>query len=226
MGIASAIIGSAIIGGVSSSRAAKKQARAMQQGTDASIAEQRRQYDQTRKDYAPYRAAGYNALADLQQGPTGFETSPGYEWVRNEGLRDLGNQFAVRGSGGNAMRALNEYNQNLASQEYGNWYNRWYNRTAGLANLGMGGTAGTAAAGSAAAGNISNSLLGNARAQSQAIGQRYSGINNAIQSGLGNFLYAKNAGMFGGGSPGVTYTPSGSPGLDYINVNYPYKPGG
>jgi hypothetical protein len=56
--VATAIIGSTIISGVASSKAAKAQGK----GVDASIAEQRRQFDLNRADLAPFVEGGVNAL--------------------------------------------------------------------------------------------------------------------------------------------------------------------
>lgn len=104
-----------------------------------SIAEQRRQYDTTRADLAPYRETGYNALGRLNSAATGdmssFQVSPDYNFVRSEGNRDIGNSFAAKGgaASGNALRALSQYNANLASGEFGNWWNR----QAGLAGVGQ-----------------------------------------------------------------------------------------
>lgn len=74
MGIETAIIGSAILGAGASAysaskanKAAKTAADATQQAADASTAEAARQYDQTRQDYAPWRAVGQGALTALAQ---------------------------------------------------------------------------------------------------------------------------------------------------------------
>lgn len=197
MGIGAAIIGSAVIGGVTSSRSARKQARVQRQGQDAAIAEQRAAREQARQDLSPYRALGDNALSQMQD-PDAFETSPGYQWRRDEGIRGIENLFSGKSGGGNALRALNDWNQNNASNEFANWYNRRANE----ASMGLSAAGQTAHIGQSSANNVSNAMIGGAAQQAQAIGQRYSGINNAIQSGIGNMLYASNAGMLGGGGGG------------------------
>ena len=60
-----AIIGSSLFGSEASSDAADTAAQASGQASDASIAEQRRQYDQSRADYAPYLAAGTESVNRL-----------------------------------------------------------------------------------------------------------------------------------------------------------------
>jgi hypothetical protein len=188
--VATAIIGGAVIGGIASTRAAGEIA----EGTDASIAESRRQFDQNREDLAPFREGGVAALGrldQLNQGDfSGFFTSPGFEFRREEGLRGIENRFSASGGSlsGNALRRLTEFNSGLASQEFGNFFNR------NLAQAGLGQTATTAgvAAGTNISGNISNALTagGNARASGVA------GINEAVQGGISNLFTAKQAGFF------------------------------
>lgn len=67
-----AVIGSAVVGAGAtayaadkSNKAAKNAANATQAAADASTAEAARQYDQTRADYAPWRAVGQGALSQL-----------------------------------------------------------------------------------------------------------------------------------------------------------------
>ena len=70
--------------------------------------------------------------------PTGpdqsvFQQSPGYQFIRDEGQRDLGNSFAARGGAfsGNALRGLSQFNQGLASQDYYSFVNQ-LNNMAGI----------------------------------------------------------------------------------------------
>ena len=188
--VATAIVGSAIIGGVASSRAASKQA----EGTGAAISEQRRQFDLNRADLAPFRESGVNALGRLNrlaEGDTsGFFTSPGFEFRREEGLRGLENRFSASGGAlsGNALRRLTEFNSGLASQEFGNFFER----NARLAGLGGAATNQGIASGTAISGNISNALIGQGNARASGV----LGINEALQGGLSNFFTAKAGGLF------------------------------
>ena len=70
MADAGSAIGGAVsvIGGVSSSKASKSAAKSQEAAAEAGIQEQSRQYDLSRADLAPYRAAGtesLNKLSDL-----------------------------------------------------------------------------------------------------------------------------------------------------------------
>jgi len=56
-----------------------------------------------------------------------FWASPDYQFRRDEGTRGIEQQFSAGGQGfysGDTMRALNENNSNLASGEFGNYFNR------------------------------------------------------------------------------------------------------
>lgn len=57
---------------------------------------------------------------------SGFTASPGYQFRRDEGTRDIGNSFGAAGGAfsGNALKALAEFNSGLASQEFGNYVNQ------------------------------------------------------------------------------------------------------
>jgi hypothetical protein len=180
-------IGSAAISKKSSDKASRSQ----KKWRFAAIDEQKRQYDQTREDYAPWREGGADALGRLNRASTGdmsdFRVSPGYQFRLGEGQRAMDNRFSNRSGGGNAMRALVEYNQNFASNEFGNWWNR----QAGLSGVGQAATQGTAIAGMNSANQIGSQYgqLGN---NLGSINMWHgANMNNALQSGLSNMLYAK-----------------------------------
>lgn len=187
-------VGSAVI----QSKAAGKAADAQKAGYDASTAEQQRQYDLTRGDYAPYREAGYGALKTIGRLNAGdyssFTASPDYNFVRTEGQRGLEQSAAARGGAfsGNALRALSDYNQGLASEQYGNYYNR----LAGQAGIGQAGVAGTASAGQNAANNISANYIGSADARASGIIGSANAWSNALGQ-IGNYAVGGRRGYFG-----------------------------
>jgi hypothetical protein len=88
--------------------------------------------------FAPYTAAGANATnlqADLSgaNGPDAqarayaqYQASPGVEWATQQGLRGVNNSAAANrmGNSGPALKALSNYSQNMAQQDFGNWYSR------------------------------------------------------------------------------------------------------
>ena len=191
--------GSALISGWMSSNAADDAGDKQKKWRQRAIDEERRQYDLTREDYRPMRELGYGAVDRMGRASTGdmsdFNVSPGYNWRMEEGTRNLGNKYSGKSGGGNAMRALAEWSQNFASNEFGNWWNR----QAGMAGLGQSATTGTAAAGAGTASRIGSHLAG--------IGDNYGSIglwdaanqNNAMQSGLSNYLYM---------NPGAGFNPA------------------
>ena len=76
--VAAAIIGSTVVGAVSSKRAGDKQSQAISESTDQQVAESRRQYNQTREDFAPWREMGINAMEMLENPLANFQASQYY----------------------------------------------------------------------------------------------------------------------------------------------------
>lgn len=230
--VAAAVVGGAVVGGVASTIGAGEQAGAARDAANASADAaryqadiQRQIYEQTRADQAPWRSAGASALEQLRglTGPNGallrpfsmadFEADPGYAFRQSEGMRALEHSAAARGGAlsGGALRGIQRFGQGLASEEYGNAFNRYqtsqgnmFNRLASLAGVGQTANAATGQAGSnyanamtgisqANATNQGNAILaaGNARASG------YQGVGNAIGNSLSYLPY-----MLGGGSGG------------------------
>jgi hypothetical protein len=177
-----------VAGGVIAANGARSAANTQSRAADAATAEQRRQYDLTRQDQQPWIQAGTGALDRLTTASTGdnsnFFASPDYEFRRTEGERGIENSAAARGGAfsGNALRALSDYNSNLASGEYGNWWNR----QAGLAGIGQSAVNQVGAAGQASANNIGQLQMASGDARASGI----LGQSNAINGGINNALNA------------------------------------
>jgi hypothetical protein len=166
--------------------AKKKQKKWRQRGLD--ILED--QYAQTREDWAPWRIAGEDALGQMEDPLAHFKVSPGYQFRRDEGTRNIENVFSAKQGGGNAMRALTEFNQNTASNEFTNWWNRQAQR----AGLGTTGVAGTSVA-SANYGNQAANQYGQLADNLGSIGMwGATEFNNALNSGVSNYLYGAGMG--------------------------------
>lgn len=58
--------------------------------------------------------------------PNNFQTDPSYQFRKQQGMADIESSAAASGGllSGAALKSLNEYNSNLASQEYGNAWSR------------------------------------------------------------------------------------------------------
>lgn len=238
MGVAAAIAGAAVVGGAATAYAGSKAAKANKAGakaaadasdraTEATIAEQRRQYDQTRADYAPYRETGYKALDTLaglygvggtKIDPTAaLEATPGYQFQMEQGLKAIDRSNSARGAlnSGGADKARMRYASGLAASNY----DAFANRLAALAGVGQSATGSTAAAGSAAANAITSAYgtnaatAGNAAiAAGNASASSYANMGSAINGTVNNLasLYLYNQG--GGFTPPVTANPGGAGG--------------
>ena len=137
-----------------------------------------------------------------------FQTDPGYQFRIGEGQKQIESSAAARGGllSGAAAKALTKYNQDFASNEYGNVYNRFrtnqgdqFNRLASLAGIGQTATNQTQQAGQNYAANAGNALQygGTARASG------YAGQANALNAGLGGV-----AGAFANYNSPYTTAPS------------------
>jgi len=229
-----AAVAGAVISGAMSKSAAKTQARAVDRGTE----EQRRQYEQTREDQAPWRNAGMASLSQLTGGlqaggefnrpfsMADYQADPGYQFRLSEGQKGVETAAGARGSrySGATLKALSRFNSDQASQEYGSAYNRYnndissrFNRLASVAGLGQTATNQVTAAGTNAANNISQGIAdaGTARASG------YVGVGNAVNQGIGQLSnYYQQRPMLSGlaGNNGSYYTPTQG-GFTDLNTN-------
>lgn len=190
IGTAAAIVGGSLIGAAGSAIASKKAAKATTKAANTAADEQRRQYDQTRQDQMPWLESGRNALGRLDAASTGdmsgFFASPDYNFRRTDGMRDIQQTAAARGSlgSGNALKALAEFNSNLAAGEFGNWWNR----QAGIAGAGQTTGAQLGAQGANAASNIGNSMMAAGDARASGILGVGNSLAGNINSGLNNLM--------------------------------------
>jgi hypothetical protein len=140
---------------------------------------------------------------DLSQ----FMASPDYNFRRTEGQRGIEGTFAARGMGqsGNALRALTEFNSNLAAGEFGNYFNR----LSTLAGQGSAATNQTAAYGADAASQAGRNALiaGNARASGiQGQSDAWGDTANGLASLYGYYKNPRSGGR-GGMGTGVSNYP-------------------
>jgi hypothetical protein len=139
-------------------------------GGAASLAEQARQFDLTRKDQQPFLDAGYDALRlqneALKGDFSGFENSPDYLYARDQGIRALDRSAAARGGfmGGGADADRMTFASGLATQNFGNYWDRLAQR----AGQGQGSAQNLGALGSQYATNVGNTHqdIANTRASS------------------------------------------------------------
>ena len=220
-------IGSALVGANSAKKAANAQASA----ADRAAQLQQEQYEQTRTDQAPWRAAGEQALNKLipmsdytKFGMDQFQQDPGYAFRLSEGQKALDRSAAARGGliSGSALKAATRFGQDMGSQEYQNAFNRYQTERASalqplqsLAGLGQSATNQVGAAGQNYATNAGNAY----GAAGQAAASGYMGQANAVGQGLSQYLgYQSNNNLLNAlQNRGSTY---GSPSNAAIEQQY------
>ena len=216
-----ALIGGAILGGAylssnAASSAADTAAGASTQASNASIAEQRRQFDINQANQQPFLTAGTSAVKRLGTGveaggefgsytPFNFQydqnTDPSYGFRFSEGMRALEHGNTVNKQSGGAMKAAIGYGQNMGSQEYQNAFNRYltgfnandaqrtslYNRLAGVAGTGQTSANQVGTAGANMASNVGNTLMSNAGNVGNAA-MASAGLQSSAYGGAANML--------------------------------------
>jgi len=221
-----AIGGSALLGASASRSAAKTQASA----ADRAAQLQQQQYEQTREDLAPYRAAGVSALGKLEgmadYTPFSMDTfsrDPGYGFRLAEGQKALDRQAAARGGliSGGALKAAQRYGQDMGSQEYTNAFNRYqiernaklgpYQSLAGVGQttanqLGQFGAANAANVGNLMTGGAAAQAAGRVGAANAATGGLSTYLNYTSSNNLLNALRNRGGGGFPSGT-GMTNSP-------------------
>lgn len=140
------------------------------------LAQQQAQQERVWSSVDPYMKAGVDASNQLSNPAESFTTSPGYNFRMDQGVEAVAGSKAVNGllRSGGAMKALNDYGQGMASNEFGNWWQQQQGRVnTGISASGIG--AGVANANSAAIGtaatNQANAGFAGANAWSQMAGQ-------------------------------------------------------
>lgn len=228
--------GSQIVGGLMGSRASKQAAQEQAQASMMSSLLQAQQADAARQQqekyfgvaqggYAPYQQFGQQSMNALARGmgltggpgagalmeqPTmaQLQMDPSYAFREQQGMKAVQQQMAAGGLGGSgsALKAAQRFGQGLASEEYGNAYNRFMQNRANVIGMLQGGTqTGFGAAqgvGNLATGtgtNIANTMLGAGQALGQGLEQagqaRASGymggataLSQALQSPAQNYM--------------------------------------
>lgn len=199
------VAGATLASAYMSSEAAQNGADTMADASRASSAAQLEMYNQTRADQAPWRAAGSQALGQIQNDPSfqhsfnmsDFQKDPGYDFRMQQGQQAIERSAAARGglNSGATMKALDRYSQGAASDEYQNAYNRYssdqtnrFNRLSSIAGLGQTANANTGAAGTATAAAIGQNNMGAANAQAAAGMATSNAYGNALNTGANTWM--------------------------------------
>lgn len=192
----SGFIAGSVIQGYGATRAAKTQAQAADRATEA----QERMFGRQVELQEPFRQVGVNALPELVEAsrytPFDYETyqnDPGVGFRFREGLKALDRSAAARGGllGGNQLRGVTQFGQELASQEYGNAFNRYQAERAARLNplqslTGMGQS--SAATMAQQAGQYGQAMAQNAATMGNIRASQYANTANALTGGLSNYM--------------------------------------
>jgi hypothetical protein len=187
-------LGGAYMESNATNNAAQTQANAANQASQLQYDE----FSQQQANQQPWLQAGQGALSQMQNpyyqqqfNMSDFQADPGYQFDLSQGQQAINRSAAASGglASGNTLKALNNYSQNQASNEYQNAYNRFtnnqsqsFNRLASLAGLGQTATGQIGSAGQNMANQVGQNTMGAANAQGAA------GIAgaNAWSNGLSN----------------------------------------
>lgn len=213
--VAAAVVGAATVAGsIYSSRQAGKAAKTQAASADRASQIQQENFEQTRKDLMPYKQAGDTSLSQLmgQMTPDGYfnqtytgqdiYSDPSYQFRLQQGQDAIQSSAAAKGGllTGATLKALQNYGQESASQEYSNAYNRFnadqtnrYNRLSNLVGIGQNAAAQVGNAGAQTAQAVANNTMAGANALAAGqIGSANAWTNGAQQLGSLATAYANN----------------------------------
>ena len=213
--VAAAVVGAATVAGsMYSSKQAGKAAKTQANSADRASQIQQENFEQTRKDLMPYKQAGDTSLSQLmgQMTPDGYfnqtytgqdiYSDPSYQFRLQQGQDAIQSSAAAQGGllSGATLKALQNYGQESASQEYGNAYNRFnadqtnrYNRLSNLVGIGQNAAAQVGNAGAQTAQAVANNTMAGANSIAAGqIGSANAWTNGAQQLGSLATAYANN----------------------------------
>lgn len=191
--------GGAIAGGLIGASGAKKSAEEMTAASKKAVKEARRQFDITDERLSPYRRVGNRALFRMSEllginpyggddprfgswSPNAFgalDMDPGYQFRRQQGEEAMLADASRRGLrlSPATQKALARFNSDLASQEFGNAFNR----LAGTAGMGQNAAVQAGSFGQNMANMTGNAIMSGGSAQAAGTVGSY----NALAGGVG-----------------------------------------
>lgn len=234
--VAAAVVGGAYLSSQASKKAAGTQAAASAAATDA----QERMFERQVELQEPFReagmagqnrllellgigkdktAAGYGKYASAEFTPAQFQADPGYAFRMSEGMKGLERSAAARGGllSGAALKGIQRYGQDLASQEYQNAFNRYQTARTNTLNpyASLAGVAQSSANTlTGAAGQLGQSIGSNIIGAGNAAAAGQVGSANAIAGGIGQGInFYQNQQFMNRLFPSTAATPSAGPEL-------------
>jgi hypothetical protein len=254
-----AVLGAAAIGAGSSAIASGKAAKAQRKAAELSAQTSKDTFDKQAALQEPFRQGGLTAQNKIMEllgvggdansaeygsaakafGMDQFNADPGYAFRQSEGMKALERSAAARGGlmSGSALKGIQRFGQDLASQEYQNAFNRYQIERSARLNplqslMGSGQSAANVVTG--AAGTEGANIAGSQMQAGQARASGYIGASNALNQALGSVSnyyanqplqnamidYYKNPSSGGWGSNNPPWTLSTSAQPNY-SANYP-----
>ncbi len=214
--VATAIVGSGIIGAASTAYAANKAAQAQTDASNNATNAQLQMFGKTQQNLAPFIGAGGDATKQLQNMlPTltspiimdqaNLEKTPGYQFNLTQGLKSVQNSAAARGLGtsGAALKGAATFATGLADNTYQQQFSNAvtnqtnaYNRLKGLIDTGESAAAGQGVIGQQTGANIGGNMIGAGNAQAAGYNATGAAVNN-LASNIGG--YAAYKGLYNTG---------------------------
>lgn len=214
--VAVAIGGGALVSGVLGYEGATKAADTQANSANNALQFQEQAFNtsqnninQAKGNFSPYLNVGNQAtytLGQLMGGGTNnqpdyssFFNSPDYNFAQSQGQKGVINAANAQGVGlsGGTLKDLATFNSGLASQQYGNYFNRLMglsqmgaNAASGLGNL----ATGQANNATSAAAGIGNTTQAVGQAQASGIVGGTNAITGSLNSGISNSLLANYLG--------------------------------
>ena len=239
--VATAIVGSAVIGGAVQAYSANKAASAQTGAANAAIGVQKDIFNQTQQNLSPYIQEGNtatnqlnaqlpNLTSPIKMDEATLEGTPGYQFNLTQGLKATQNSAAARGLGvsGAALKGASTFATGLADNTYQNQFNNAntnqtnaYNRLKGLIDTGANAAGGLATVGANTGANIGSNIVGAGNAQAAAANATGAGIVGASNNIAG---YAAYRGLYGGSSGGSGLPLTNQPNPNGGGVSPGYGP--
>lgn len=213
---------------------ANKQSDSIKAGQDAANAQAEKAQAAAGQAFAPYQAAGSNALSSYgnllglngqdaaNQAMSQFKASPGFQYQLTQGLQSVDHGAAAQGMlrSGETLRAEQVLGDQLASQDFGNYLNRLN----GMANIGLQASGGLVNAYTGQANNIQSTDTGAAGANAGIYGSEGKAITSGINSATNSLaqMYQSGSGLFGpssGGNLGADGFRTGAGGTNAAGAN-------
>lgn len=246
-GSALASIGGSYLAGKGSKKAAKIQAGAADRSaalqaetTRESMAMQQQRFEDIKGSLSPYMQAGQapmqrqQALSGAlgpeaqQQAYQSYQESPGVAFQREQGMKGINQAMSASGGlgGGSRLKAMSEFNQNLAQQDFANQYNRLgaltgvgLSATQALGGVSQAATAGQAQTMQAGAAGQSQAMQASGAAQAQGVAGKYGAMSSGLSQLAGIGMMGAMGGFGGGSSAPNVQGMVGQP-ISAYGVNY------